>query len=233
MLKARVNDYFDHNSGNWSNNYKINKIFESRLRVFENLAISFYPPSGRLLDIGCGSGDIATRLVERNFRVIGADRSLRMVQVAKEDDVIKDLVNADINSLPFCDGFFDGALCSSVLEYIEDEQISIRELQRVIINQGIILISLPNKKSIWRVVEKVIYYLRKLFTNSPNYLFYQQRQHDCNSISVLLEKNQLNVISCNYFGSPNPLLTLFPNLARSLEKSSFFGTMIIIVAKKN
>lgn len=49
----------------------------------------------------------------------------------------------DGKKIPFSDNFFDGILCTEVLEHVLDLEIVLREFHRVLKPEGILLISIP------------------------------------------------------------------------------------------
>jgi len=71
----------------------------------------------KVLDLCCGTGDLAinfTRLADDNVAITGIDYSLPMLEIAtrkaKRSASRKKIsfINADVASLPFPDGYFDG-----------------------------------------------------------------------------------------------------------------------------
>jgi SAM-dependent methyltransferase len=97
----------------------------------------------RVLDAGCGAGAHAAALVERGAAVTAVDASLAMVALASErlGDRAR-VLRADLaEPLPFEVGSFDGVLCSLVLHYLRDWEPSLRELRRVLVPGGRLVIS--------------------------------------------------------------------------------------------
>jgi SAM-dependent methyltransferase len=97
----------------------------------------------RVLDAGCGAGAHAAALVERGALVTAVDASLAMVALAsgRLGDRAKAL-RADLGEpLPFEDGSFDAVLCSLVLHYLRDWEPALRELHRVLVPGGRLVIS--------------------------------------------------------------------------------------------
>ncbi len=87
-----------------------------------------------VLDIGCGAGPLAERLVDRGARVSGFDVSARMIALARRRlDGGADLRVADLaDRLPYDDDSFDVACASLVLHYLEDWIEPLREIRRVL-----------------------------------------------------------------------------------------------------
>lgn len=78
------------------------------------------PSAGeRVLDLGCGTGTLAARLVDAGARPVGADRSAPMLARARREHRGIDLVRADARALPFA-GAFDAVLSNAVLHWIPE-----------------------------------------------------------------------------------------------------------------
>lgn len=102
-------------------------------------------PSGRYLDVCCGTGDLLIMIGERlsaDGRVVGVDFSAQMLAVAgrrlgraqRERKIVSklDLLNADAQALPFADDSFDGAIVSFGLRNLTNLEQGIKEMRRVV-----------------------------------------------------------------------------------------------------
>jgi arsenite methyltransferase len=94
--------------------------------------------AAEVLDVGCGIG-VGPAYIARTHgcRVVGVDRSPRMIEWAQERarwDGVEDLVDlrvADLRELPFEADRFDVVIAESVLAFVDDKAQAIRELVRV------------------------------------------------------------------------------------------------------
>jgi ArsR family transcriptional regulator len=80
---------------------------------------------GRLLDIGTGTGRIAELLADSSEYVVGLDKSLEMLRLARArlQGLASDrweLVHGDFNALPFVPGSFDTIVLHQVLHYAHE-----------------------------------------------------------------------------------------------------------------
>ncbi len=76
------------------------------------------PQAGeRILDLGCGTGDIAQTLAERGARVVGVDASPEMVASARSRFPQLDVRLADAAALPFRDEF-DAVFSHAALHWV-------------------------------------------------------------------------------------------------------------------
>jgi len=89
-----------------------------------------------VLELACGTGESACWLAERRgARVVGLDRSPRMIQRAEQKARARGLEvafrEADAHHLPLPDAAFDVAICECTLCLLDKEQV-LREMVRVV-----------------------------------------------------------------------------------------------------
>jgi demethylmenaquinone methyltransferase/2-methoxy-6-polyprenyl-1,4-benzoquinol methylase len=87
-------------------------------------------PSSLVLDLACGTGDIARELGAGGFRSVGADLSLGMLAAARPGGA--PLVQADATSLPFRDGALDGVLSGFAVRNFADLAGVLAECARIL-----------------------------------------------------------------------------------------------------
>ena len=90
----------------------------------------------RLLDLGCGKGRFARRLVALGAVVVGIDLAGAMLVEARGIDRAK----ASARRLPFADAAFDGVFAVEVFEHVGDVRPVIREARRVLKAGGMLAI---------------------------------------------------------------------------------------------
>lgn len=97
----------------------------------------------RILDLGCGGGQLAALLSERAF-VVGADVSLNQPMVRQLSKPGR-LCFAAANGLrlPFSAGAFDAVTMSSVLQMEADDAGLLRECHRVLAHGGCLVLTVP------------------------------------------------------------------------------------------
>ncbi len=122
----------------WNDGY-LSPTFSCRLVAIKELLPA---ASGRWLDAGCGTGTIARWMGSTyGCDVEAIDGSAAMVAEARRHGTQAQV--GSVERLPYPSGSFDGIVCSSVLEYLDDPSIALREFLRVLKPQGVLLVSVP------------------------------------------------------------------------------------------
>jgi len=87
---------------------------------------------GKVLDVACGTGDMAVELMKQGCSVTGVDISEEMLAIAKGKVPSATCLVADAEHLPFEDATFDAVTCAfGVRNFVHLEQ-GIREMLRVL-----------------------------------------------------------------------------------------------------
>ncbi|MFT6293047.1 MAG: ubiquinone/menaquinone biosynthesis C-methylase UbiE, partial [Ilumatobacter sp.] len=86
----------------------------------------------RVLDIGCGDGQISRLAAAQGASVIGIDPTWNCVSVAAERGGGAAFARAGAAELPFADASFDAAVACLVFEHIDEVDAAIAEVARVL-----------------------------------------------------------------------------------------------------
>jgi len=99
-------------------------------------------PGARVLDVGCGVGQVVVRLTDAGFEAYGVDVSEPNIERARKFCPRCQLY--DGRKLPFSDAFFASVGALNVLEHVDEPEAFIKELVRTVCLGGRLVISSPN-----------------------------------------------------------------------------------------
>ncbi|VVB89727.1 Ubiquinone biosynthesis O-methyltransferase [uncultured archaeon] len=95
-----------------------------------------------MLDVGCGMGHTSLLLSDISSRFVGIDTSIEGIKIAK-GIVRDDVLVADCIRLPFQDECFNIVVMKDVLVYINNDVQAIKEINRVLQTNGLLILYVP------------------------------------------------------------------------------------------
>ena len=259
--KTKIQMFFEKNAHEYSTeNYNIrnNKLMIIRLNTIINLVKKYLPNKNiNILDLGCGSGEIALSLAELNYKGDALDYSPGMIKICKKKlsnykwNVF--LRNAENTNLP--NQSYDLIIASGLIEYYPEDKILLNEINRLLKKNGILIINVTNKYGYSTCLNSISFYFKqnffykflktKIFKLNYGVVDFKSRKHCINKFKKELNDCSFSIIHEKYIGFtllPSPFLTLFNFITYKidikLEKLSnsflrYLGASCIVLCKKN
>lgn len=103
------------------------------------------PKKGKLLDVGCGSGNTVLSAKQLGWDAIGLEIDPRAVLAAKQRGL--QVIEGDFRELKKLKKQFDCIVCSHVLEHVHFPLELLQSMTDALKPDGVLLLSLPNSKS--------------------------------------------------------------------------------------
>ncbi len=102
-----------------------------------------FPIEGYILDVGGGTGRVTRELIKIHPKIVVADRSYGMLQVANNNLKI-DLTLCEAENLPFPNNCFERIILIDTLHHVVDARQTLRECLRVLEKDGLLIIQEPD-----------------------------------------------------------------------------------------
>jgi 2-polyprenyl-3-methyl-5-hydroxy-6-metoxy-1,4-benzoquinol methylase len=155
--QEEVNAYFRAQSSYWKDIYTSSgvqaEIYRMRQAVvlawIDDLALA---PGSRVLEIGCGAGFLSVALAQRGLYVHAIDSAETMVELTRRhaaESGTSELLSVgigDVCDLGFEDNSFDLVVALGVIPWLERPELAIREMARVSMPGGHVLLTADNRK---------------------------------------------------------------------------------------
>lgn len=87
-------------------------------------------PGERILDIGCGDGQLSARIAAAGASVIGLDASPQMAAAARSRGI--EAHEGSAESMPFAGRSFDAVFSNAALHWVRDHEALLAEVRRVL-----------------------------------------------------------------------------------------------------
>ena len=192
-------DFHNRIAASWDEKY-LSRGFRRRATFFEREILPLIANSGTWLDAGCGSGYFSRMLSDKGVSVTGVDGSRAMIESATDlaeksanPALLKFNVIETIERLPFEDASFEGCICLSVIEYTTCPDSVMDELSRVLKRDGIIVISIPERRSFIRKVQSAIMSVFRNTSVCGNYMNFSRFSIEHDAIITYIAKRDLVV----------------------------------------
>jgi len=158
-----VREHFERVSARWGKGYEPRPCYmshldlqERRLHIQRLLGSLLAADTTRLrvLDLGCGTGDVLQGVSRDRVCVVGVDLAPEMVAVAAQVHPEDRFAACDAARTPFRPGTFDVVVSAGVLEYVPDAFAVLRGAHGLLRPGGHLILSMPNRASLLRKLSR-------------------------------------------------------------------------------
>jgi len=156
----------------------------------------------RILDLGCGTGQLSAEIAASGAQVTGVDRSPEMVAEARKKFPALRFAVSDARALPFI-GAFDAVFSNAVLHWIPEALPVVQGISRALKSGGRFVAEFGGKGNVESVVAAMEYGLEVL--NLPRLGANPWYYPSLAEYSALLEKHGLEVRQASLFRRPTRL----------------------------
>lgn len=244
-------DFKNINSSTYDSNYV--KNYERRkdiikARFLEKVRlIEGYKQGGSLLDVGCSLGyflQIAQQKARHAWQLFGFEANSTLAKMAKSDTKANIKVGA-LPKLAYKDKEFDVVTCFDVLEHSQNLKENLKEIRRVLKDDGLVVVQSPNYKSLMQLLTRDTWD----WWSPPDHVLHFTPQ----TLTMALTKNGFGPIYKTTYEYTDDYLAnikgvIFPHkitrplyyllgpllmLAEKIASVFGYGALILVIAKKS
>jgi len=117
-------------------------------------------PNERILDLGCGSGELTQQIAERGAQVVGIDSSAEMLAKARAQFPALELYPMDATDFSFPEPF-DAIFSNAVLHWVPDYEAVIRQMAKALKPGGRLVVEFGGKNNVALIVDAVARQLKE------------------------------------------------------------------------
>jgi ubiquinone/menaquinone biosynthesis C-methylase UbiE len=141
--KQKEIDFFDRHAE--ADAYDVFTPRSNRRLIEAFVRLSGLRPGARVVDLGCGSGAFTEELRAAGFSAVGVDISPKLVGLGRKKYAGLELIEGDVEALPFEPEMFDGVLLSGLVHHLPDPRRCVAETFRVLRSRGRFVAFDPNR----------------------------------------------------------------------------------------
>ena len=161
-----------------------------------------------VLDIGCANGQHTLRAAKFVEKIVGIDIDAKELNKGKREGKRRRIKNVEFltssaeEKLKFKKEAFDKVLFFDVLEHLQNQDMILFEIWRVLKSKGLLLISVPNKNTSWKKLQRSA---RLNYFSDPDH----KREYSEDEMRKLLERYKFKILNFDPIVYDTPLAPIF------------------------
>ncbi len=129
-----------------------------KTRIILDMISKYSKPGMKIVDAGCGPGvvleEIGKKFGKKRYGLFGTDVRPDMLKIARKNVPKARFFASDLEvSIGAKNDSFDVVYCAHVIEHLTKPEIAVKEFYRVLKPGGAMIITTPNYRSLWPIME--------------------------------------------------------------------------------
>ena len=220
-------------SSDFDQKYQKDPNFIQRMKCWSGFIDKYLMPGRLVYDLGCGPGVFSFFAATKGAEVTGIDGSDGMINLCREKlsaypekERLKIRFVREV--LPLMDPVqypqADLVICSSMFEYILEKEMMIDSFRSLLKEDGILLLSVPNRVSVYRFFEKLSYRL----IGKPSYLKHVSNQFSYEELEIEFRQQHFIPLEKRYYANKYML----SGLLKLLLPERYTSNLLLVVFQK-
>jgi len=134
-----------------------NSLYNYRLRRRAVRKCVQFHQNSLILEVGSG----LSPMLGKNPQVVYSDLSFSALKSLQRMQNGSSHVAADALSLPFKTRTFQTVVCSEVLEHIPDDLSALKEMERVMADDGTLILTFPHRRAYFAIDDRFVHHFRR------------------------------------------------------------------------
>lgn len=187
-------------------------------------------PGERILDVGCGTGQLTSEIAKSGAEVVGVDQSVEMIAAARENYPELQFETADIATIQYSEEF-DAVFSNAALHWVRNQEAALTAIARALKPGGRLVFEMGGRGNIAQIWRAAVQALSTMGVSDPEKLspwFYPSIAE----YAPMLESRRLEVTFAVLFDRPTPLEGGEQGLRNWLEMFGMFASHVLSPAQR-
>lgn len=157
---------------------------------------------GRLLDVGCGIGELLWAAKESGWDYVGIDPSKQFIEIAREKLGVEGKTTT-LEDAGFSDNSFDIVTMGGIIEHLYSPLTTLDEVNRILRPDGWFWFDAPNEDGLYMKAGNLYMRLRGkdwVVTLAPTFPPYHVQGFNPNSLRKLMAKTKFEIVELQILG---------------------------------
>ncbi|WP_349774457.1 class I SAM-dependent methyltransferase [Mesobacillus maritimus] len=159
-------------------------------------------PGERILDLGCGTGDLTKKIYDLGAQVVGVDQSEKMIHRAKEKYPHHQFLVQDATNLAFYNEF-DAVFSNATLHWVTEPEKALASIYQSLKPNGRFVAEFGGKGNVQFITSAILQRLKDLQKDEVRFPWYYP---SIGEYTQLMEKLSFRVTFAQHFDRPTKLV---------------------------
>lgn len=134
--------------------------FNVRNKIICQTIIRYLPPSSDIIEVGCGTGFVSSAIKKLGYTVDCADLFPKALSFCMKRNAGRHFFILNLEDVLFIEEY-DAVCAFDVIEHIQDDQLALTNMHKILKNEGYVFITVPACPSLWSAGDVIAEHKRR------------------------------------------------------------------------